>query len=396
VKKVFFISLPAVAVHKTLLPLACELAVRGYAVIYYNGKEFAPQHLDGLEFRPYPDYANGYHAGAVDEKTSYFQFAEILQDTALSLIDFLVAEIDRERPDGILHSHLALWGKLLAVGLFTTFVLDEKIMVPHFRQAKGAASFEMDSIVPALNFNRSMQQLYSKLGLKITPNIWDAYVNEEALNISFILEDFQPRRELLDAQFRYVGFPGKKTAGRTRHIIYVSMGTIFNKDGYTYDVCVDVLRHLPYSCIFSVGKHTAWKMKGGADHIRIERYVDQVEVLEQSLLFITHGGSISVMEAVYAMTPMIVIPRIPEQVMLANTIEALGIGIHLPPAELTTERVNAAVESMVLNRHKYVAAMQKLSTSIPSIPPHAGAFEMIHSYFENTSLQDYNAVVSGV
>ena len=56
---------------------------------------------------------------------------------------------------------------------------------------------------------------------------------------------------------------------------------------------------------------------------------NQVKVLTEADIFITHGGSNSFHEAVLQKVPMIVIPFFGDQPLIGTQVEKLGIGINL-------------------------------------------------------------------
>src|ERR1700748_1086737 len=104
--KGLFLSLPSVSVNQTLLPVITGIATGDYRIIYYNTEEFRPSAPVNYTFKAYPPYADGYDTDRFGTGMSFFRFAEALCDTADSLADFLLEEVERERPDFILHSHL--------------------------------------------------------------------------------------------------------------------------------------------------------------------------------------------------------------------------------------------------------------------------------------------------
>src|SRR5579859_730940 len=196
--KGLFFCLPSVSVDKTLTPVIDEIGLADYEIVYYNTKNFEPAGAHPFRFIAYPDTFRGYYSDRIDESTSYFLFGEILIDTAADLMDFLLSEAERGKPDFILHSHLAIWGKLLAkkyrlpaITLYTTFVLDKRIMLPFLRKISSATGVGLDNVHAGIGFYRKCASLYSRLQLEDKPDPWDAYVNAGDLNLSFIHEAFQ-------------------------------------------------------------------------------------------------------------------------------------------------------------------------------------------------------------
>lgn len=394
--KGLFFGLPSVSVHNTLTPVIRALAASGHDLVYYNSAEFRSSEGMPYRFIPYPARFDGYYAGRIDKDTSYFQFGGILLGAADGLLDFLLEEARRERPDHILHSHLAVWGKLLArrlglpaITLYSTFVLDQRIMLPFFRRINAGKPNGTGKVHEAVGFQRKYQSLYARLGIEGKPDLWDVYINKGQLNISFILETFQPLRALFGDSFRFVGYPlacERPSADPTpsgRELIYVAMGTITNKDIPLYRTCLDVLRECPLPAIVSLGPGIDPAEFGRIPgRIRVVPFADQQEVLEKAAVFITRGGMASVHEAIGARTPMIVIPLIPEQQVTAERIRELGIGLHLSGDTLTRDKLRAALEQILSAREGFAGRIAALSESMPSIPPQLMACRLINDFLD--------------
>jgi MGT family glycosyltransferase len=342
-------------------------------------------------FVAYPARFDGYYAGRIDGDTSYFEFGGILLGAADALLDFLLEEARRERPDLILHSHLAVWGKLLArrlglpaVTLYSTFVLDERVMLPYFRRMNSGKPHATDKVHEAVGFHRKYEALYARLGIAGKPDLWDVYVNKGLLNICFILETFQPRRALFGGEFRFVGSPmARQTvsasySGSGRQSIYVAMGTIVNQDLAFYRLCLAVLKECPLSAMVSLGRGIDPAQLGTIpENVRIVPFANQEEALAAAAVFITRGGMASVHEAIGARTPMIVIPVIPEQQLTAERIAELGIGLHLPNDTLSVETLRAALECILTKRQVFADRLDALARTMPALPPESTACSLI-------------------
>lgn len=90
-------------------------------------------------------------------------------------------------------------------------------------------------------------------------------------------------------------------------------------------------------------------------------YVPQLEVLQQTSVFVTHGGMNSVMESLYFGVPVVVVPQLIEQEKTAQRCAELGLGIALDPNDLTAETLRAAVEQVhhTPSFRAHVLAMQQ-------------------------------------
>ncbi|WP_213453462.1 glycosyltransferase [Rhizomonospora bruguierae] len=63
---------------------------------------------------------------------------------------------------------------------------------------------------------------------------------------------------------------------------------------------------------------------------RVVAKVDQQRVLSEADVFVTHGGSNSLHEAILYRVPMVVVPFFGDQMLIGPRVEQLGIGVVLP------------------------------------------------------------------
>lgn len=372
-RKAFFLGIPSVSVHKSLTPLLRELAEKGEHIYYFNRNDFYDD-LDGyINFIAYPDNFRGYDTSLLDSSTTYFDLAEMLLESSDTVMDFLQRQVFSLQPHYIMYSHLALWGKLLAlkngltpIGLHTTFILDPQIMLPFFRRQKKEQGGGTD-INKMLRLQRNYHKLYRQLGLSGTPDIWDAYVNRGELNIAFIHPALQPQPELLLPVFRFVGYALQPVAkDNFPRLVYVSMGTIFNEDVSFFRTCIDVLKKMELPAYISIGNKIDREDLGEVpSNIIIAPYFPhQLELLSQAIFFITRGGMASVHEALGTATPMLVIPVIPEQQITAASLVKLQAGLSIQPSSVNADTLANAMQHLLSNRYRYSNNIKLLAAQL--------------------------------
>ncbi len=130
------------------------------------------------------------------------------------------------------------------------------------------------------------------------------------------------------------------------------------------------------------------EMEAAFDHpnLKIVQYTDQVKALRRSKCFISRGGMASVQEAVANLTPMIIIPKIPEQQITADRVQQLGIGLHIPEEELTIETMVAAMESVIGGWRGYRENLLKLREGEGEIRTVQHGFNLIEEYAHQTTI----------
>ncbi|MCG8323469.1 MAG: hypothetical protein MI921_28495 [Cytophagales bacterium] len=387
--KGFFISLPSISINNTLIPVINKIASANYEILFYN--TYSPNVEGKVIFKSYPHYSGGYNNDCINSSTSYYQLTEKLVDTAFSLLNYLMKEVEKEKPDFILHPHLGLWGKILAsyynlpaIMLSTTFVMEKEIMLPYFKKEQKGRQVDFMNILSAMQFYKKGAILCKKLNLHHNLDIWDAHVNKEALNLSFILREFQPGIGMLGQQYKFLGYPLPVT--RTvvsEDLIYISLGTILNKNVEFYKLCIGLLSKSKINTVLAIGHKIDVQSLGEIPkNITVASFVDQIEILKRTTLFITSGGMGSVNESIHTLTPMIVIPQTIEQRITAQRIEELGIGIKLGK-NLTEMELQQGITHMFKNNLHFYENLSALTSGISTVPSEDLALNHVSTFLKS-------------
>lgn len=394
--KVVFFALPSISVCNTLAPFVDELAAE-HEIVWYNTIGFSDNKFKNVQVRSYPPSWTGYNPQTISQNVNYFDFANTLLDSTDSVLDVLISELAAEEFDFVVYSHLAVWGKLLAqrfgkpaIACFTTIVLLQKITQPQFRISKTVALDGLLAAKIAMRLSIRLTKLHQRLNIRRRSNLWDLYTNEGDLNLVFVDRAFQPSYESFNDTFKFVGHPRIRINEKKlkRNLVYISFGTVFNKNTSLYKICIDAIKSHDLDCIVSLGNSpiNIEEINSGNDRIKIVRFVDQVEVLQSACLFITHGGTASVNEAIQCRTPMVVIAEIPEQQINGQTIEQLGLGANLPIQSVSSERLSETIVS-VLSKSNFFQTNLEGFAGKEITPPARLAVNILNNFFTSRTAE---------
>ncbi len=151
-----------------------------------------------------------------------------------------------------------------------------------------------------------------------------------------------------------------------RQAVYVTLGTVFNVPELFARI-LEGLRALPVDVVATVGEHVDPASFGPRnDHVRIERYIPQDEVLPRCDLVISHGGSGSVMGALGHGIPVVVMPLGADQPYNARRVVELGVGLELETSTVTPEAIRTAVE-VILDDDRYRRAAGDIRDEINAL-----------------------------
>ena len=150
-----------------------------------------------------------------------------------------------------------------------------------------------------------------------------------------------------------------------KKLIYISLGTVFNKNIDFYKNVIKAFGDSKeYQVIMSIGKSLNLKDLGELpNNISAYNYVPQVQILKYIDIFICHGGTNSVYEALFQNLPLISIPQEGDQFAVADSVEKNGAGFTLNKNNITPEILLNSVKKMEENKEKYLIGVKKLVES---------------------------------
>ena len=342
--KIVFFCIPAHGHTNPTLGVVRELVSRGHQVWYYSYNMMREKiEAAGATFVSCDDYDMEQKLNAKDAarigKDMAFSI-KILVDTTLALDDKVCKEMEELKPDCIVADSMALWGKAIARKLHIPFVSSTTTFAFNQHSAKvmkhGLGDlFQMLFAIPKTG--RQIRRLQDK-GYPVK-NVLDIIGNDENTHtIVYTSPEFQPSSETFSEKYVFVG-PSIRPATaeiekKSDKLIYISMGTVNNDMMPLYKQCVSVLADTEYQVIMSVGNLVSMKEFGTLPaNISVFSHVDQIAVLQQADVFVSHCGMNSVSESLYFGVPLIMLPQTAEQAGVAERVYQLGAGIKLEKSD---------------------------------------------------------------
>ena len=155
------------------------------------------------------------------------------------------------------------------------------------------------------------------------------------------------------------------------------MGTVNNDMMPLYKRCLSALAETDYQVIMSVGHLVSIEAFGQlSENISIFPHVDQIAVLQQADVFVSHCGMNSTNESLYFGIPLIMLPQTSEQGGVAERVHQLGAGVKLDKTD--TKSILGAIET-VISDMTYKKSAIKISESFKRCPGAKGAADKILS-----------------
>ena len=363
--KIVFFGIPAHGHTNPTLQVVRELVCRGHQVWYYSYNIMREKiESAGAKFISCDDYDSELKLKDKDSARLGKDLAfsvKILVDTTLTLDDKVCKEMTELKPDCIVADSMALWGKAVALKLKIPFVSSTTTFAFNQHSAKvmkQGISDLIKMIFSGIKTSKQIKRLKNK-GYPVK-NVLDIIANDDNTHtIVYTSPEFQPCSETFSDKYAFVGplvRPTEEIIEKKKNkLIYISMGTVNNDMFPLYKTCISALADTEYQVIMSVGNKVSVNDFGKLpENISVFSYIDQIAVLKQADVFISHCGMNSVSEGLYFEVPLVMFPQTTEQKGVAERVLEFGAGIKLDKVD-EASILNAVNNILKDNSYKHNA-----------------------------------------
>ncbi|MEU1280324.1 macrolide family glycosyltransferase [Streptomyces sp. NPDC005805] len=206
----------------------------------------------------------------------------------------------------------------------------------------------------------------------VTGVSFDELVDDpRALNLVSVPRAFQYAQETFEEdRFAFVGpclregdlSGGWEPPASGRPVVLISLGTSFNAQPEFFRMCVEAFAGLPWHTVLVTGPGVDRSALGPLpEHVEVHEWLPLQAVLAHTSVFVCHGGWGTVMQSLYAGTPMVVVPQVGETDQLAHQLTELDLGRVLSRDEVTAALLRETVLTVAADAgvRESVAAMRK-------------------------------------
>ncbi|MCG7337730.1 glycosyl transferase [Staphylococcus sp. ACRSN] len=355
--------------------LCKELVARGEEIVYYASDQFQDKLKDtGVEIRSF-NTDEMIDAFREYGKDNLFQVINGLLNTVDMMLPRLIEETKDEHYDYMIYDSMFGCGKLLAqklniptVSSVTSFA-HTKTSFDQFLNAMATTVDPEDKAESDAHFENLRKQIQSKYNVDV-PNRFEVMYNPGDLHISYIMKKFQLDYKSFDnPQFFFAGPSVQEPTDsgfmdeldRTRPIIYISLGTVFNQNIPFFNKCFTALKDVDATVVVSIGNvNSLDDFEDVPSNFVIKATVPQVELLQHTSLFLTHAGMNSTNESMKMNVPMLAFPQSADQPVVSKQIEDLGLGQRLNAETMTPEHLQETIVEMLENLDYYKSNIGKI------------------------------------
>eukprot|EP00008_Paramoeba_atlantica_P009406 CAMPEP_0201491494 /NCGR_PEP_ID=MMETSP0151_2-20130828/30045_1 /ASSEMBLY_ACC=CAM_ASM_000257 /TAXON_ID=200890 /ORGANISM="Paramoeba atlantica, Strain 621/1 / CCAP 1560/9" /LENGTH=496 /DNA_ID=CAMNT_0047877873 /DNA_START=65 /DNA_END=1555 /DNA_ORIENTATION=+ len=392
-----FFNVPLHGHVNPTLDLVAELVKGGYRVRYYAEPKFKDLVLaTGARFESYEKYCSVAFKAHRTESNIYNTAKEMIEAAEL-IVDGLIETLRKETIYAILYDVSAIWGKFLAEILKIPSVCCFPGLAPQWRFA-----FSSTNVVSRFMKDRYQGAEHLRKAKEVRGRLVAKYKMEEFsismvfsgspnYNFVFTSKEFQPFSESMDqTHFMFLGpslsvrksqssdFPLDLLDQNKGRVVYISMGTLYHQDPKFFTFCFEAFKGTPYFVVMSVGRTTDISSLGEIpENVLVRGFVPQLEVLERTSVFVSHGGMNGISESIFYNVPMVLLPKTVEQELNASRMEILGAGLNLRGQEGLTKQVLLKGVKTVLTTNSYQKKTAEIKESFAKAAGVVAAVGMI-------------------
>lgn len=174
-----------------------------------------------------------------------------------------------------------------------------------------------------------------------------------------------------------------------RPVIYVSLGT----QAHRYPTAGPLLRAVvgalggrpDWQAVVAAGNHVSTLAPGCPSNVFLVERAPQIWALQRAAVFVTHGGTGALREAVALGVPMITIPQGFDQYGNAARIEHHGIGVHLPQDVVDPARLVSCIDRVLGDRGAYEQRLRRIREACAEETTRGRAMQIIEEQLGNTA-----------
>jgi MGT family glycosyltransferase len=176
--------------------------------------------------------------------------------------------------------------------------------------------------------------------------------------------------------------------GDERPLVYASFGSVVGVNEFAaglYRAVGDAVRELPIRVLLTVGKRFDISSLGAVPpNVHVEPWVPQGDVFPHARAVVCHGGSGTMLGALGAGLPQVIVPFFADQPENARRVAETGAGVVVSPAEetwtptptLDPAPLQAAIEA-VLADGRYQRAARGIARELRALPSIDDSVELL-------------------
>jgi MGT family glycosyltransferase len=178
--------------------------------------------------------------------------------------------------------------------------------------------------------------------------------------------------------------------------VHVTEATLHYGDPFILRAAAEGLADSDVEVIMTTGRQRDPEALGLGDlapNVHLARWLSHGELMPRCQVMVTAGGTSTVLSALQAGVPLVVVPTNWDKPDNARRISEAGVGVRLAPKQCTPERLRTAVEE-VLQEPRYRDRARDVADLLAKAPGPPRAAELLEALARSTMLSPRTGAVA--
>jgi MGT family glycosyltransferase len=253
--------------------------------------------------------------------------------------------------------------------------------------------------VVAHNMRRQVNRIRARYGLRPMGCSVNAFTGRLPLYLIPSVPELDYNRRDQPSNVHYIGpcvwtKPGSAPPDwldelpRDRPWIHATEGTAQYQEPFLLRAVGKGLADCPFEVILTTGQSsrdpTALGLVALPANIHVECWISHEDLLPRCAAIVTTGGAATVLTALKAGVPLLVVPTFWDKSDNAQRVVEAGVGLRLAPRHCTPDRVRGAVMRL-LEEPSFRENARQMASRFAATPGPAGAAELLERLAKKTS-----------
>lgn len=362
-KKVVFMCFPDQGHMNPSIELCRQLGKKGVKVVYYALEKdfFRFEGIENIEMRSYPEkfqeIMDDFGAKADKLVRNLIKAMHMLYYCNCEILDFIVEEMKREKPDLIINDIFAMWGKMagrylkIPIAIFSAgFLMDPK------GEGDPAMIKIFFTTIPTLLHGLWLRsKMMKKYGVRCDSPM-EICSDQGEYAIVTTSQRLQPGGfEHFGDNVHFAGYSKevKEYVKVPRDTIFISLGTLCKSERF-WNTCLAATKDMGYKVVLVLGGNSQDSIDKTLLHkdVIVHQKVSLQEYeayIQRAVLFINHGGLNSITMSIFYETPVLVCPDSMEQHENGLAIQRNLCGKTFRNQKISVKEMKEMIETIVNN-----------------------------------------------
>ncbi len=365
--KLAFFSFPLSGHVNPQIGLCKALGEKGVEMIFYTSKVHFHKFndIDNIVLKEYPKEFQEYFDKVGKRKEIHNKMLIMLSTfyhDADLLMDYTINEILKEKPDALVCDQFSIWGRTASkyfnipqCKFFSSIMGDSIVSKNNNYLEKAIFKMIITQGIYLLDIKKSMRNINKKYG-NICLGINEVMTPGDDMSLVMTSRKFHPGGDQYPRNVKFIGADHVRTLEKPKKKdkIFISLGTVSIRENF-FESCIEATKHLGFQIVITLAGNKEHDVSNLEKYSNVRIYdnlnfEDYRKIMNESALFISHGGFNGVTTSLLYETPLLICPSSPEHINNMKLIQKYKCGSGYYKKKIGIDELREIVDGILFNK----------------------------------------------